>query len=220
MNYEEFLKPQQSDLPSASDQVSNESLKDAPEKEIEIETTAAEDDVDVQKAVVESLAADKAEMDETIDSLRKYNYRLQSEISELKQKIAQQNEALAKVGDVLANNAEGPESNKIALLDRDVDIPDRFPGETRDQVLEAIKEARDRAEQEGRIRRAQVLEGVLLANEPSGNLEKKRKALEKFFNENQNILSGPVIEELEKCGISHKKGEEYLLPAEIIKRTY
>jgi len=220
MNYEEFLKPQQSDLPSASDQVSNESLKDAPEKEIEIETTAAEDDVDVQKAVVESLAADKAEMDETIDSLRKDNYRLQSEISELKQKIAQQNEALAKVGDVLANNAEGPESNKIALLDRDVDIPDRFPGETRDQVLEAIKEARDRAEQEGRIRRAQVLEGVLLANEPSGNLEKKRKALEKFFNENQNILSGPVIEELEKCGISHKKGEEYLLPAEIIKRTY
>lgn len=220
MNYEEFLKPQQSDLPSASDQVSNESLKDAPEKEIELETTAAEDDVDVQKAVVESLAADKAEMDETIDSLRKDNYRLQSEISELKQKIAQQNEALAKVGDVLANNAEGPESNKIALLDRDVDIPDRFPGETRDQVLEAIKEARDRAEQEGRIRRAQVLEGVLLANEPSGNLEKKRKALEKFFNENQNILSGPVIEELEKCGISHKKGEEYLLPAEIIKRTY
>jgi hypothetical protein len=44
--------------------------------------------------------------------------------------------------------------------------------------------------------------------------------LEKFFNDNQNILSGPVIEMLERCGISYKHGEEYLLPAEILKRTY
>ena len=76
------------------------------------------------------------------------------------------------------------------------------------------------AEKEGRLRHAQLLESVLLANQPVGNLEKKRKALEKFFNDNGNILSGPVIQELEKCGISHKKGEEYLLPSEIIKRTY
>ena len=38
--------------------------------------------------------------------------------------------------------------------------------------------------------------------------------------ENANILSGPVIAELEKSGISHKNGEQYLLPDEIIKRTY
>ena len=40
---------------------------------------------------------------------------------------------------------------------------------TREQVLEVIKEARDKAEAEGRIRRAQVLEGVLVANEPTEN---------------------------------------------------
>ena len=124
------------------------------------------------------------------------------------------------VGDVLAKNAETELSSKVTLLERDAEINDRFQGETHDHVLEAIKEARDVAEKEGRLRHAQLLESVLLANQPVGNLEKKRKALEKFFNDNGNILSGPVIQELEKCGISHKKGEEYLLPAEIIKRTY
>jgi hypothetical protein len=64
------------------------------------------------------------------------------------------------------------------------------------------------------------MEAVMVVNEPSGELQKKRAALVKFFNENQNILSGTVIAELEKYGISYKKGEEYLLPEEIIRRTY
>ena len=110
--------------------------------------------------------------------------------------------------------------NALALLDRDIELSDRFPGETRDHVIEAVKEARDRAEAEGRVRRAQLLEGVLVANESSGNLAKKRAALEKFFNDNGNILSGPVLEELAKYNIAHKNGEEYLLPSEILTRMY
>lgn len=215
MNFEEFLKPQEGG--TVSEQVETEEKTTAEEQQ---EVFMSEESLDVQKAVVESLAADKAEQDETISKLRKDNYSLQTEIAALKAKVAEQNEALAKVGDVLAMNSEAKESNQVSLLDRDLELPDRFPGETRDQVLEAIKEARDKAETDGRLRRAQILEGVLLANESSGNLAKKRAALEKFFNDNQNILSGPVIEELQKCGISHKHGEEYLLPAEILKRTY
>ena len=215
MNFEEFLKPQEGG--TVSEQVETEEKTKAEEQQ---EVFTSEESLDVQKAVVESLAADKAEQDETIAKLRKDNYALQSEIAALKAKVVEQNEALAKVGDVLAMNSEAKESNQVSLLDRDLELPDRFPGETRDQVLEAIKEARDKAETDGRLRRAQILEGVLLANESSGNLAKKRAALEKFFNDNQNILSGPVIEELQKCGISHKHGEEYLLPAEILKRTY
>ena len=65
-----------------------------------------------------------------------------------------------------------------------------------------------------------MLEGVLAANEPEGTLAKKRAALEKLFAENGSIVSGPVIEQLEKMGISHKNGDEYLLPAEIINRNY
>ena len=193
----------------------NEFLERAPEREV-----PAAEELDVQKAVVESLAADKAEQDERIIALQKENSRLKSQVSSLQSSLEEAKSSLAKVGDVLAKNAETEASSKIALIDRDPELDDRFPGETRDHVLEVIREARDAAEKDGRLRRAQVLESILVANEPVGNLQKKRAALEKFFNDNANIMSGPVIAELEKCGIPHKNGEEYLLPGEILKRTY
>ena len=195
----------------------NEFLDRAPVAEPEV---PAEEELDVQKAVVESLAADKAEQDERIVALQKENYLLKSQVSGLMSSLEEAKAALAKVGDVLAANAETAASNKVALLDRDPELNDRFPGETRDHVLEVIREARDAAEKDGRLRRAQVLESVLVANEPVGKLAEKRAALEKFFNENANVMSGPVIAQLEKLGISHKNGEEYLLPGEILKRTY
>ena len=188
-------------------------VKDAP---VAIEP----EELDVQKAVVESLAADKAEQDERIVALQNENANLKSQISTLQSTVEELKASLAKVGDILAQNAETTASSKIALLDRDPELNDRFPGETRDHVLEVIRTARDVAEKEGRIRRAQLLESVLVANEPIGNLAEKRAALEKFFNDNGNIMTGTVIAQLEKCGISHKNGEEYLLPGEIIKRTY
>lgn len=193
----------------------NEFLDRSPVPEVPV---AAE--LDVQKAVVESLAADKAEQDERIVTLQKENAALKSELAQLQAKQEEMKAALEKVGDVLAKNTEAECSSKIALIDRDPELDDRFPGETRDHVLEVIREARDAAERDGRLRRAQVLESVLVANEPVGKLAEKRAALEKFFNANANIMSGPVIAELEKCGISYKNGETYLLPGEILKRTY
>lgn len=176
--------------------------------------------LDVQKAVVESLAAEKVVQDETISKLRKENYSLKSEISQLREKIDLMKTELEKVGDLLAKNSDIPGSSKVSLLDRDVELTDLFIGETRDHVLEVIKDGFEKAEQEGRFRRAKLLEGVLLANEVSGELAKRRKELKDFFFENQNILSGPVIAKLEESGIQYKNGEEYLLTEEILKRTY
>ena len=222
MNFEEFLDDEATKVPS-NDEIA----------ELTSEEDSA-DSIDVQRAVVESLAADKAEQAETIAALRAENAELRKKIAELKKEAAalveraesvkrqmsEQKSVLEKVGDVLAINADNGLSNKVSLLDRDIDLPDRFIGETRDHVIEVVREARDKAEAEGRLRRAQVLEGVLAANEPEGTLAKKRSALEKLFMDNGSIVSGPVIEQLEKMGISHKNGEEYLLPAEIINRNY
>ena len=227
MNFEEFLDDE-SKASSAAVPVDEEASESVAEEIV------AEDSIDVQKAVVEALAADKAEQAETIAALRAENAELRKNIVELKKnileltdraevarrQIVEQRSALEKVGDVLATNADNGLSNKVALLDRDIDVPDRFTGETRDHVIEVVREARDKAEAEGRLRRAQVLEGVLAANEPEGTLAKKRANLEKLFAYNGNIVSGPVIAELEKMGLSHKNGEDYLLPAEIVKRNY
>ena len=215
MNFEEFLKPTQEEL-NLDNQ--NETAAEEPQAEVELE---------VQKAVVESLAEDSAKQQEIINELRKQVNEQQSEIASLKltidakeRIIAEQNVALGKVGEVLAKNSESPVSTKITLLEREGELPDRFEGESRDHVIEALKEARERAEGDGRLRHAQILESVLLANEPNGNLEKKREELKKLFADNANLVSGPVIERLKELGIPHKNGEEYLLPSEILKRTY
>ena len=220
MKMEEFLQPEENGEEIAVQET-------VVEEDIVEETVTEEIELDVQKAVVESLAAEKVECDERISSLEAENTRLTGENEELnkiktalEEKLAVCEKELSKVGEILSANSESEASNKVALLDRNIDLPDRFIGETREQVLEVIKEARDKAEAEGRLRRAQVLEGVLVANEPTGELAAKRAALEKFFNDNANILSGPVIAELERCGISYKNGEEYLLPTEILRRTY
>lgn len=180
----------------------------------------ADENIDVQKAVVESLAADKAEQDERIKSLQKENYELKSKISALNEKIDEMKVSLEKVGDVLAANAEGEASNKVALLDRDPELQDKFQGETRDHVIEVLKEAFEAAEKDGRLRRAKILESVLLANQPSGNLEQKRGELKKLFNENANVINGTVMNKLKELGIPFKNGEEYLLATEILKRSY
>lgn len=206
-----------------------------PEEKVE-ETVAFEEpeEIDVQKAVVESLAADKAEQDEMISSLRQAkdelekelvslraaNVALQNEVAVLRKQVQAAGDELAKVGELLTKNAEGETSNKIALLDRDAELDDRFEGETRDHVLEVLREGRDAAERSGRFRRAQVLESVLVANEANGELARRRASLEKMFADNANIVSGVVIEELKKRGLSHKNGEDYLLPSEILARNY
>ena len=227
MNFEEFIRPNES---------SEQESEIATEEEAP-EVASVPEELDVQKAVVESLAADKAAQDEEISRLKADNDSLRARIAEnlkliadleaqksqtdfLKSQISEMKTALENVGDVLARNSEGDMSSKVALLERNVECDDRFPGETHDHVIEVIREARDKAEKEGRVRRAQLLESVLVANETNGTLAKKRAEIEKLFNDNGNVVSGIVIAELQKLGISHKHGEEYLLPSEIIKRTY
>ena len=249
MRMEEFLAQTILDAANAADdELKNTAPVETEEAESEEEHAPAE--LDIQKVVVEELAVDKAKLEEKVETLKQKlqtleslqsvetelkqaNENLKSELEAAKADAeaarAESNALKIQVAELQSKLAAEQERhfdeqsrnpNALALLDRDVDLPDRFPGETRDQVLEVIKEARDRAETDGRIRRAQLLEGVLVTNEPTGNLAQKRTALEKFFKDNGNILSGPVLEELAKYGIPHKNGEEYLLPSEILTRMY
>ena len=211
MNYEDFIRP--AEEPEQNVETSEEAVVEEAPVEPSVE-------LDVQKAVVESLAADKAEQSVKIAELRKQNDELTSKVNDLTEKIEQMRMQLAKVGDLLARNSELPKSSQVTLLERNTALEDSFDGETLDHVLEVIREARDASEAAGRARRAQILESVLVANEPSGNLEKKRQALIKLFNDNQNVINGQVINELDKQKISYKLGENYLLVGEIIKRTY
>ena len=212
MNHQETIK--------AEDFFNDEENFDTPE-------SVAPDELDVQRTVVEALAAEKAELAERFAALNREKEAIESEKKKLSAQIeslrAEKEEfrsALGRMSDLLLRNTERPESNQISLIDRDVNIDDRFSGETRDHVLEVISEARDNAEKDGRRRRAQLLESVLVANEPVGELKNRRNKLIKLFEENGNIINGPVLEALGKAGISHKDGENFLLASEILKRNY
>jgi len=214
------------------DEFMNRAQEDT-EPQVEPEVEAPAEELDVQKVVVEELAAEKARMAEEMAELKRnlalsegiakatqaQKENLEAQVGALKARIAELERQLAdeqlKTLDVQERNP-----NALALLDRDVELPDRFPGETRDHVIDVIRAAKVEAEQAGRLRKAQLLEGVLVANEPSGNLQKKRAALEKFLEENHNVLTGTVINELDKYGIKYKDGEKYLLISEIINRNY
>lgn len=208
-----------------------------PEDEVSIEEAP---ELDVQKAVVESLAEDKVKMEHEIESLKDAIAKKEAEIEVLSKKVEETETKLKKASEDLeeekkktsrleseiSNHIEREldtqerNPNALALLDRNIEIQDRFPGETRDQVIEALKEARDKAEADGKIRRAQLIESVLVENEPNGTLAKKREELEKLFADNSNLVTGVVIEELKRLGIRYKDGENYLMPSEIIKREY
>ena len=184
------------------------------------------EEIDVQKAVVESLAEEKVILEDRISEFKNKIGSLLIEIENFKKEICSKNEEIAVLKQELSralSNVEEVESrnpNQLALLDRDVELPDRFPGETRDQVIEVIKIARDKAEEEGRVRLAQILESVLVNNEPYGNLLKRKVCLQDLFTQNMNIVNGVVIEKLKEMGISYRKGETYLSAAEIMARNF
>lgn len=208
----------------------------APVAEAAAPTAPAEEEppeLDVQKAVVEELAAEKVELHEQIAAREAELAARDTELAALKAQVAvlkSENAKLcaeaeslqARLDARLAHELDQQERNpnSLALLDREVELPDRFPGETRDHVLEVVRAARDEAERDGRVRRAQILEAVLVANEPSGNLAARRAEVTKLFSENGNIVNGTVLARLQELEISHKNGEEYLLPSEIIKRAF
>lgn len=206
MKFEEFLYDQSSSrgdvAPSQLARSEEPSSSPEPEEEIEI-----------QKAVVESLAADKVKIEEEVVLARERSAALEREVKALK-------DELALMADRIARNEVTPDSSKVALLERNVELDDRFDGETRDHVLEVLREARDAAEKEGRNRRAQLLEAVLIENAPVGELAARRAALEKLFADNGNIVNGEVMRQLAKLTIQYREGETYLLPAEILKRIY
>lgn len=220
----EFIEPTPPPPPAAADEP-------LPSSEADVEDMPPE--LAVQKAVVEELAAEKVELHEQIAARDKELAALKEQLNGANQtvailksenaKLCAQTEALqAKLDARLAHELDQQQRNpnSLALLDREVELPDRFPGETRDHVLEVIAVARDEAEKEGRARRAQVLEAVLVANEPSGALAEKRAEVVKLFSENGNIVNGTVLARLQELGIAHKNGEDYLLPSEIIKRAF
>ena len=84
-----------------------------------------------------------------------------------------------------------------------------FDGEVREHVLAALSEARDAAGQSGRERRAKVLEDVLAANVPAGELERRRAELRQIIKDTGSFIDARAISALEKLGFRCVSGNKH-----------
>ena len=84
-----------------------------------------------------------------------------------------------------------------------------FNGEVREHVLAALSEARDAAGRSGRERRAKVLEDVLTANAPAGELERRRTELKQIIKDTGSFIDARTIAELEKLGFRCVSGNKH-----------
>ena len=81
--------------------------------------------------------------------------------------------------------------------------------EVREHVLAALSEAQQAAGQSGRERRAKVLEDVLAANAPAGELERRRAELKQIIKDTGSFIDARTIAELEKLGFKCISGNKH-----------
>lgn len=183
------------------------------------------EELDAQKAACESLAVDLARLrtarDEDkgkVEALEEANRRLEADLAAARAKppeIRPDPEALAErereIERLKAQLLEVQRDTCLhdPLLDAPEPFAEKFPGEVREHVVEALVAANEAAEAGGRDRRARILEAVLGANPPTGELERRREAVKKIVKSAGEHLDGAALAALEKLGFRYVSGNKH-----------
>lgn len=81
-------------------------------------------------------------------------------------------------------------------------VEEVFPGETREQVIETLRYARDRALDMGCDRGVNLLSHVLAVNTPTGELQRRAEEVEKILRDAGKSVSNSALRALEKLGFT------------------
>ena len=152
---------------------------------------------DLERQLAEERAARQAAEAER-ERLRGDVLRLRNEIEEMQTTPSAEAAAPAPVQEV-----------RVQGLLRQPKTDEVFGGEVREHVLAALSEARDAAGQSGRERRAKVLEDVLAANAPAGELERRRTELKQIIKDTGSFVDARTIAALEKIGFKCVSGNKH-----------
>lgn len=99
--------------------------------------------------------------------------------------------------------------SSAVLLDKPAGLGEKFAGEVREHVLAALADAVAAAESGGRDRRARILEAVLGANPPTGELERRRAAVRQIVKDAGTFLDDTAIRDLETLGFRSITGRNH-----------
>ena len=186
-------------------------------------------ELEAQKAACESLAADLAQLRDEhaaalkeLDELRAAPRPDPEEISKLSAEVAardgtiaerdqaieERDREISRLKDLLVE-AQRTSLSSSVMLEKPPAFAEKFTGELREHVVETLRDAYHAAEAAGRDRRARILEAVIAANPPSGELEARREAVRQIVKDAGSNLDASAIAELEKIGFRYISGKNH-----------
>ena len=160
------------------------------------------------------LARSKEELARTQEELVRTAAALETEKSAPKVDPALQEEVAAKDREIARLQALLVEAQRTALsstvlLDKPEGISEKFTGEVREHLLEALADAQRAADAGGRDRRARILEAILCANACSGELDRRRDEVKQIMKDAGAYIDDSTIAALEKLGFRYVSGSNH-----------
>ena len=160
------------------------------------------------------LARSKEELARAQEELARTAAALEIEKSAPKVDPALQDEVAAKDREIARLQALLVEAQRTALsstvlLDKPEGISEKFTGEVREHLLEALADAQRAADAGGRDRRARILEAILCANVRTGELARRRDEVKQIMKDAGTFIDDSTIAALEKLGFRYVSGANH-----------
>lgn len=209
----------------AAERAELQAAQDALKEELEAQREACEslardlallqEEADAAKATAE---ADKAALLARAEAAEADNVAVRTELEaerakpHIEEKMLEESAAkdreIARLQELLSD-AQRTSLSSSVLMEKPPELGEKFPGEIREHVIAALADSRAAAEAGGRDRRARILEAVLCANPPSGELENRREAVRQILKDAGSFLDDGDIAALEKLGFRYISGKNH-----------
>ena len=196
------------------------------------ERDALNAELEEKQAVIDALALDATETKDELAQAQEAIARQQEELGRVRDELAQTKAALdaeraAPKVDEAMREASAAKDREIArlkellveaqrtslsstvLLDKPDGVSEKFTGEIREHLLEALADAQRAADAGGRDRRARILEAILCANASSGELARRRDEVKQVMKDAGNFIDDSTIAALEKLGFRYVSGSNH-----------
>ena len=196
--------------PATVERVRAEQAEDA----FAVERESLDAEIEKLNAVVEELAKDLAATQQALEdekaakpppppspdpALLEQVAAKDREIGKLLDESAAKDREIERIQTLLAE-AQRTSLSSTVLLEKPDGISEKFTGEVREHLLEALADAQDAADAGGRERRARILEAILCANARTGELARRRDAVKQIMKDAGSFIDDDTIAALEKLG--------------------
>ena len=196
------------------------------------ERDALNAELDEKQAVIDALAIDVAEAKDELVKAQEELARAQEELArtqdELNQTkatldaeraapkvdeamleaLAAKDREIARLQELLVE-AQRTSLSSTVLLDKPESFSEKFPGEVREHLLEALADAQHAADAGGRDRRARILEAILCENAVTGELARRRDEVKQIMKDAGTFIDDAAIAALEKLGFRYVSGANH-----------